>query len=105
MRDIFDTLSFCVSSHNSSSRGVPLCVACAAGRLGFPDLATGDRAPDQWVLLPGDGVCLWILPVYLHPHISKCWNNCHPTLKLTIHTKITLLQIIIPLKMIVSVML
>ncbi|XP_007638662.1 protein YIPF2 isoform X4 [Cricetulus griseus] len=45
-----------------------LCVASATGTVGLPSVASGHKGAHGAVHLPGDGLCLWLLTLCLHPH-------------------------------------
>lgn len=58
-------------SDDSCSSDLPVCLAGAPGCMGFPDLEAEGGEAAEWLLLPGDGVCLRLLPLHLHPHLSE----------------------------------
>lgn len=58
-------------SDNSCSSDLPVCLAGAPGCMGFPDLEAEGGEAAEWLLLPGDSVCLRLLPLHLHPHLSE----------------------------------
>lgn len=58
-------------SNDSGGGGVPLCVASASGPVGLSDVAEGNGKADRWLHLPGDRVCVRLLPLHLHPHFGK----------------------------------
>lgn len=58
-------------SYHSCGGDLPVCLAGADWSVGVLDLETGRRAAGRRLLLPGDGVRLWILALHLHPDISE----------------------------------
>ena len=58
-------------SDNSCCSDLPVCLAGAPGCMGFPDLEAEGGEAAEWLLLPGDSVCLRLLPLHLHPHLSE----------------------------------
>lgn len=66
-------LSPLVHSNHRSSHHLHVRLAGSRCIVGFPDLETERWPAGQRLFLPGDGVCLRLLPLHLHPHLSKCF--------------------------------
>lgn len=60
------------ASDDSCCRHLPVRMAGPILPMGFPDLAAGGREADWRLLLSGDRVRLWVLALYLHPHLGEC---------------------------------
>ena len=76
----------CTISDDSCRSHLHVCLAGAIWFMGFPDLAARGWEADWRLLLPGDGVCLRLLPLHLHSHLGESFSLSWGAL---VHVRVT----------------
>ena len=76
LSQFYFTHTFCYvvlvfNSDNSCSCHLLVCLAGAHWFMGIPDLAARGWEADWRLFLPGDCLCLRLLPLHLYPHLGE----------------------------------